>query len=418
MTRPVDTQLTVADAVARVLHDVPVLAGEELPLRNAHRLVLARDVVSPVTLPPWNNSAMDGYAVHAADLTTLPVLLPVLETVRAGGVATQPLPRRRAIRIMTGAPVPTGADSVVRVEDTDGGVERVEIRRDRDAGKNIRPRGEDIVAGQLVMPSGTTIGAAQLGVLASVGAADVVVHRAPRVAILTSGDELVELEQFQQVREGRRIVSSNSLTLHALVRDAGGEPHYLGIAADDPDSLRAHLQRAIGFDLLITSAGVSVGEHDFVRDVLAELGAELKFWRVRMRPGAPLAFGMLGAMPWLGLPGNPVSTMVTFELFGRPAIRKMRGHTRLFRRPIPVVLEEPVNAPAELTHFQRAVVTARDGARFARLTGPQSSGILTSMSLANALLIVPAGRGPVAAGETLNALPLDGDAELAEQFAL
>ena len=187
MTRPVDTQLTVADAVARVLHDVPVLAGHEVPLRSAHRLVLARDVVSPVTLPPWNNSAMDGYAVHAADLTTLPVVLPVLETVRAGGMATQPLPLGHAIRIMTGAPVPGGADSVVRVEDTDGGVERVEIRRDRDAGKNIRPRGEDIMAGQLVMPAGMTIGAAQLGVLASVGAADVVVHRAPYAGTVPLG---------------------------------------------------------------------------------------------------------------------------------------------------------------------------------------------------------------------------------------
>ncbi|MBI3567695.1 MAG: molybdopterin molybdotransferase MoeA [Gemmatimonadetes bacterium] len=416
--RPADTQLTVADAVERVLRDVPVLEAEEVPLRGAHGLVLAADVVSPITLPPWNNSAMDGYAVHAADLASLPTTLPVLETVRAGGIATQPLPRGHAIRIMTGAPVPEGADSVVRIEDTDRGLERVEIVRDRDAGKNIRPRGEDIREGQVVMPAGTTIAAAQLGVLASVGAADVMVHRAPRVAILTSGDELVELEQFQQVLDGNRIVSSNSLTLQALVRAAGGEPHYLGIAADDPESLRAHLRRAVGFDLLITSAGVSVGEHDFVRQVLAELGAEVRFWRVRMRPGAPLVFGMLGPMPWLGLPGNPVSTMVTFELFARPAIRKMRGHARLFRRPVPVVVEEPVHAPAELTHFQRAVVTTRDGQRYARLTGPQSSGILTSMSLANALLIVPAGRGDVTAGETLHALPIDGDAELAEQFSL
>ncbi len=414
----IDTQLTVHDAVARVLRDVRVLGEEELPLLSAYGRVLACDIVSPVTLPPWDNSAMDGYAVHAADLTMLPVALPVLETVRAGGTATQPLPRGHAIRIMTGAPVPAGADTVVRVEDTDGGVDRVEVRRDRDAGKNVRPRGEDIHAGQLVLPAGTTIGAAQMGVLASVGAADVIVHRVPRVAILTSGDELVELDRFQDVRDGKRIVSSNSVTLQALVRAAGGEPHYLGIAADDPESLRTHLRRAVGFDLLITSAGVSVGEHDFLRSVLGELGAELKFWRVRMRPGAPMVFGMLGEMPWLGLPGNPVSTMVTFELFARPAIRKMRGHSRLFRRPVPVTMEEPVHAGADLTHFQRAILTTRDGQRTARLTGRQSSGILTSMSLANALVIVPAGRGNVAAGETLHALPFDGDAELAEQFAL
>ena len=414
----IDTLLSISDAVTRVLSDVRTLAAESISLADAQGRVLAEDIVSPITLPPWNNSAMDGYAVHAADLATLPIALSVLETVRAGGAASQALPRGYAIRIMTGAPVPDGADTVVRLEDTDGGVERVEIRRDRDAGKNIRPRGEDIHAGQLVIPVGTTLGAAQLGVLASVGAAMVRVYRAPRVAILSSGDELVSLERFDEVLAGKRIVSSNSITLQALVRAAGGVPVELGIARDTPESLREHLALANDCDLLITSAGVSVGEHDFVREVLESLGAEMKFWRVRMRPGAPVAFGMLGGMPWLGLPGNPVSTMVTFELFARPAIRRMRGHQRLFRQPVPVVMDEAVHTTAELTHFLRGTVRTEHGVRHARLTGPQSSGILTSMSLANALIVVPAGMAGAPAGATLNALLLDGDAELLEQFAL
>jgi molybdopterin molybdotransferase len=332
---------------------------------------------------------------------------------------------------MTGAPIPEGADTVIRVEDTDGGLERVEIRSARDALKNVRPRGEDVVAGRVTMRAGTTLGAAQLGVLAAIGEATPSVHRLPRVAILTSGDELVELDRFAEVRAGRKIVSSNSYALQALVRAAGGEPVYLGIAADTRESLREHLERARDCDLIITSAGVSVGEFDYVREVLRELGAEMRFWRVRMRPGAPLGFGLLRGTPWIGLPGNPVSSMVTFELFARPAIRRMRGHTRLFRRPLDVELEEPVTTSAELTHFLRAVVTphsAPDAAApggatsstrlTARLTGPQSSSILTSMAHANALLVVPAGRPHVAAGEWLHALPLGEDAALADEFAL
>ena len=430
-----DYQLEVGEAVRRILADVHVLGTERLPLLEALGRVLASDVVSRVTLPPWNNSAMDGYAVRAADLLNVPVTLTVTETVAAGRFASRPVGAGEAIRIMTGAPIPTDADSVVRVEDTDGGRERVEIRDARDARKNVRPRGEDIVEGRVAIPAGTTLGAAQLGVLAAVGAAALDVIRAPRVAILTSGDELVELDRFDEVRAGRRIVSSNSYTLQALVRAAGGEPVYLGIAADTKDSLREHLERSRDCDLIITSAGVSVGEFDYVRDVLAELGAEMKFWRVRMRPGAPLGFGLLGGKPWIGLPGNPVSSMVTFELFARPAIRKLRGHTRLFRRPVEVELEEPVTINAELTHFLRVVVSPRAGtphdtphdtphaprltARLtARLTGPQSSGILTSMSLANALLIVPPDRTRVAVGETLHAIPLGDDADLAPDFAL
>jgi len=394
------------------------LGAERLPLLESMGRVLASDAVAGVTLPPWDNSAMDGYAVHASDLARIPVTLPVLETVAAGQFATRAVAAGEAIRIMTGAPIPAGADSVVRVEDTDAGTARVEIRSARDAGKNIRPRGEDIAEGRVAIPAGTALGAAQIGVLASIGLAQVDVYRAPRVAILTSGDELVELDGFDQVRSGRKIVTSNSYTLQAAVQAMGAIPVYLGIAGDTPQSLRAALGRARDCDMIITSAGISVGEFDYVRDVLAALGADMKFWRVRMRPGAPIGFGLLGGTPWLGLPGNPVSTLVTFELFARPAIRKMMGHARLFRRPVPVVLEEAVTVNAELTHFLRATITHSGSGATARLTGPQSSGILTSMSLANALLVVPAGRKRVDAGETLHAIPLGDDTALAADFAL
>jgi molybdopterin molybdotransferase len=410
--------LQVGDAVARILAEVRALGTVTRPLLDAYNFVLAADAVAPVTLPPWDNSAMDGYACLAADLAQVPVTLRVVESVAAGQFPARELSAGEATRIMTGAPVPEGCDTVVRVEDTDGGLERVRIRDARDARRNVRPRGEDIAAGRVAIAAGTPLGAAQIGVLASLGFADVEVVRAPRVAILTSGDELVELDRFDEVRNGTKIVSSNGYTLRALVRAAGGEPVYLGIARDTPDALRALLEHARGCDMIITSAGISVGEHDHMRGVLAAMGAVMKFWRVRMRPGAPIGFGLLDGKPWIGLPGNPVSTMVTFELFARPAIHRMRGHRKLFRRPVPVVLDEPVTIGAELTHFLRAIVTVRDGRSTARLTGPQSSGILTSMSNANALLVVPPDRRSVAAGETLHAILIGDDAELSGDFTL
>lgn len=409
------THLEVADAIARVTAAIRPLATERVPRAEAHGRVLARAVASRVALPPWRNAAMDGYAVRAADIATTPVTLPVTETVAAGQFPSGPIVAGAATRVMTGAPVPEGADTVVRVEDTDGGVARVEIRGNRDALKNVRPLGEDVQAGAEALPAGLTIGPAHLGVMAAVGCDAVEVFRQPRVAILSSGDELVTPERFAEVEAGRKIVSSNSVTLEALVRDSGGVPVPLGIAADTPESLREHLARAAGCDLIITSGGISVGAFDHVRDVLEALGASLDFWRVRMRPGAPIGFGLLGGTPWLGLPGNPVSTMVTFELFARPAIRKMRGHAALHRATIPVTLAEDVRVGVDLTHFLRVVVTrGADGGHTARLTGPQSSGILRSMALANALLVLPRGVLEAPAGTTLRAIPLGADGPFAD----
>jgi molybdopterin molybdotransferase len=320
---------------------------------------------------------------------------------------------------MTGAPIPLGADSVVRIEDTDRGVETVSIRDLRDLQKNIRRAGEDFSQGAELFDAGTEIRAAQLGVLASAGVAAVTVRRRPKVAVISSGDELVELNDLTDDVAGLKIVSSNSWTLPQLVRDAGGEPVDLGIASDDPASLRAKLEQSHGCDLIITSAGVSVGDLDNVRAVFSELGGELGFWKVRMRPGAPMAFGMLRGVPWLGFSGNPVSAMVSFEVFGRPVIRKMLGHSILHRALIPVRLEETVETAASLIHFLRARVSrASDGGFSARLTGSQSSAVLTGMARANALLIVPAESRSNPAGTMLKALPLTDDLWMTDQFEI
>ncbi|MEA3247208.1 MAG: gephyrin-like molybdotransferase Glp [Gemmatimonadota bacterium] len=399
-------QLDVAEAMARVVAGVARLGTERLPTAAARGRVLAAPVHSPVNLPPWNNSAMDGYAVRSADIAAVPATLRVIETVAAGAFPTRAPGPGEATRIMTGAPVPEGADTVVRVEDTDGGRQRVVIRDNRDAGRNVRPAGEDVRAGTEALPAGAVLGAAQLGLLAAVGAAEVEVVRQPRVAIISSGDELVPPERFAEVVAGRKIVSSNSVTLHELVRDAGGEPVDLGIAADTHESLREHLARAEGVHLVLTSGGISVGEFDYVREVLAERGATLDFWRVRMRPGAPIGFGELDGTPWIGLPGNPVSTMVTFELFVRPAIRVMRGHAAPFPATVGVVLGEPVTVGADLTHFLRVTLAPEGGHLVARLTGAQSSGMLSSMARADALLVLPRGVREAPAGAALRAIPL------------
>lgn len=414
---------SVTDAVARIVAGIEPLGVERVALLDALGRVLATPVVSPLTLPAWDNSAMDGYALRASDVegasADKPVTLTVLETVAAGAFPSRAVEAGSCTRIMTGAPLPEGADTVIRLEDTDGGTERVSIRNDRDAGRNLRYRGEDITTGMRVLECGQPIGAAQIGVLASVGASSVDVYRQPRVAFFASGDEIVDLDRFTEALDGKKIVTSNSYTLHSLVRLNGGIPVNLGVARDDPADIRARIDRAAGCDLLVTSAGISAGEFDYLRPVLAEAGVTLDVWRVRMRPGAPLGFGWLGKMPWIGLPGNPVSTMVTFELFVRPVLRRMLGHTRLFRRPIPVMLEEPVKIGAALTHFLRAIVSVKpDGTLSARLTGPQGSGILTSMSVANALLVIPHERPQVEAGEIVNALLLSDDAQLATHFSL
>ncbi len=416
MTAP----LAPRDAAVRILASLRRQPALRVPLDDALGAVLAETVVSPLDIPAWPNSAMDGYAARGEDVrgarADAPRRLTVLEVIAAGAFPTRTLSPGSCARIFTGAPVPEGADCVIRQEDTDLGTETVAITSDRDAGSNIRRAGEDIRRGATVLEAGAELGPAQLGVLASLAVATPLIHRRPRVAILGSGDELVDIDQPDQILSGRKVASSNTHTLAALVRQAGGEPVNLGIARDTPESLRAHLARATEADLLVTSAGISVGDHDHVRTVLQELGTELRFWRLRMRPGAPVGFGLLGPLPWIGLPGNPVSTMVTFELFVRPAIRFMAGRARPFRRTITVRAAEPITVGPRLQHFQRAVVTW-DGAGplpEARLTGPQGSGILSSMARANALLLLPEGQFETPAGATLQAIVLDDPVHVAD----
>ncbi len=402
--------MTPAEAARLIVASFQPLAPERRPLRDGLDAVLAEDVASPMDLPPWDNSAMDGYAVRSEDVREGNSLT-VIETVPAGQFPTKPVGSGQAIRIFTGAPLPHGADTVVRQEDTDSAANgHVTVRNTRDAGKNIRRRGEDIRKGTLVLPRGAALGPAQLGVLASIAHDRPLVHRTPRIAFMGSGDEIVDLDQKQEILAGTKIATSNSYTLDASIRRAAAEPINLGVARDTRESLRAHLEGAKGADVLVTTAGVSVGEHDLVRDVLTELGGELKFWRIGMRPGAPVGFGVLNGVPWIGLPGNPVSTMVTFELFVRPAIRRLQGHTLPFRRTVRVVVREPITLGPNLRHYLRAVVAEGE----ARLTGPQGSGILTSMARANALLIVPADMPAVAAGTELDALLLDDPQHVAE----
>ena len=417
--------LTPTEAARTILEHVAPLPASRRPLREVLDRVLAEDVTSPIDLPAWDNSAMDGYAARAADVEPArperKVTLAIVETVPAGRFPTKPIGPGQVTRIFTGAPLPAGADTVVRQEDTEADPtgRHVTVVTGRDAGKNVRYRGEDIRKDAVVLCAGTPLGPAQLGVLASIAHAAPLVHDAPRVAFMGSGDEIVDLDRAEDILSGKKVATSNSYTLHALIRRTGGIPVDLGVARDTKESLREHLARAQGADLLVTTAGVSVGEHDFVREVLTELGGEIKLWRIAMRPGAPVGFGLLGETPWIGLPGNPVSAMVTFELFVRPAIRRMLGHPLPFRRTVPVCVGEPIKLGPKLRHFLRAVVVPEGpggvgGKLTARLTGPQGSGILTSMARANALLIVPEDRHSVAAGETLAALLLDDPHHVAE----
>lgn len=381
---------------------------ERVPLAAALGGVLGESLTAGVSIPPWRSASMDGYAVHASDIANAPITLRVTGDVAAGGAHLTECARGEAVRIMTGAPVPPGADTVVRVEDTDGGVEQVLIRDARDAGRNVRPLGEDFRRGDLLLKAGDRVLPAAIGVLASAGFATVETHRAPTVSIVSSGDELVRVEDFSHVVAGERIVSSNSYSLPALVRDAGGLPRDGGITHDDPRALREAVESALACDLLLTSGGVSVGERDFTRRVMRDMGVDMKFWRVRIRPGGPLVFGMLDGIPWIGLPGNPVSALVTFELFVRPALFKMLGQTLLFPTPQSVTVDERITVSGDLTHYLRVIVEHTESGLHARLTGSQSSGVLTSMMRANALLIVPEGRKVYQAGATLRAIPLRG----------
>jgi len=413
--------ISVEEALDRILGYVRVLGEEESPILDSLGQVLAEDIRSSISVPPLDNAAMDGYAVRSEDTRgakeTSPRLLRVGDKVAAGEVSGYEVVAGTAVRIMTGAPVPRGADGVVRFEDTDEATraapsDEIGVLKEIEPGLNIRRAGEDIAKGSLVLGRGVVIGPAEVGVLASLGRKTVRVIRRPRVAILATGDELVDVGE---PRPSGKIYNSNSYSLAALVKYLGGIPRILGIARDSEDSVVASLRHGLEADMLLTSGGVSVGDYDVVKDVLAKQG-EISFWSVRMKPGKPLAFGVIrginGAgtgkrIPHLGLPGNPVSSMITFELFARPALLKMMGRENLTRPLLEAVIEDSVVNTDGRRIFARVVLERRGEQYLARLTGPQGSGILTSMALANGLAIIPEDRERVTAGERVQVMMLD-----------
>lgn len=403
------------DALEAILTRCAALPVERLDATRALGCAVAEEVVAEVFHPPWDNSAMDGFAVRAADVRDAsrddPVVLSVSDDVPAGSFPAGPVRPGTAVRVMTGAPVPEGATGVIRVEHTEE-LEpgRVAFYRDSDATRNIRRRGEDLSEGEVILRPGDPVTPATVGVLTMQGMRDVQVHRRPRVGVLSNGNELADFDDVEEVRAGRRIMNSNGYALAAQLLTVGAEPVMLGIARDDADDVTDRLAGADDCDAVISSAGVSVGDHDQVREALDRMGMERVFWRARIRPGSPLTFGLLGGRPFWGLPGNPVSAMVTFEVFLRPALRRMMGHRHAEAPRVRARARKAVSSSADLTHFYRVKLSrVGGGLPEAELTGPQGSGILTSMSAADGLLIVPEGVSGVEAGETVEVIPLPGD---------
>ena len=405
------TGLTPAEALRALLEVTPVMGAETLASRDALGRVLVEPVVSTRCLPPADNSAMDGYAVRAADVAhaspTTPVDLEVAFEVAAGAAGEGSLRPGEAARILTGAPLPRGADAVVRQEDAERAGDRVAVRIAPRPRENVRGAGEDVRVGEEVLGAGTLLGPAHLGMLASLGRSTVSVHQRPRVTVLSSGDELVEPDGEIA---GGRIVSSNSYSISAQCRELGAEPVYLGIARDTPEDLERRVRSGLRADVLVSSAGVSVGDRDYVRPVLEKLGCTWDFWGVRIKPGYPFAFGRCdedGGPLVFALPGNPVSAMVTFEQFVRPALRKMTGHTAWFRPLIALRLGERLDKKAGRLHFVRVRLERRGGEVVARPTGSQSSGVLRSMTEAQGLLLFPADATELREGDTATVQVLD-----------
>lgn len=400
--------LSVTEARDQILAAVSPLGTERVDLLAAVGMILREDILATRQQPPWDNSAMDGYALRAEDCVgasrTTPVTLTVVEEIRAGQLPQHTLQPGQAARIMTGAPLPPGADVILRQEDTNLGMEQVQIFAAPARGQDIRKAGEDHEVGDLLISSGQLLRPAEIGLLAGTRRTRVGVSRKPRVAILSTGDELCEPDE---VGHGGQIVNTNAYALAAQVMEAGAIPTLLPIAADTRESLRLILAEALTADVVISSGGVSVGTHDYVKEVLEELGVQMGFWRIRMTPGKPLAFGQMGSRLVFGLPGNPVSSLVTFELFVRPALLKLTGRRDLFRRCVLASMEETTPKRA-MPHFLRVKLRQDgDGQWVASSTGPQGSGILRSMSLADGLAFAPGDLHVVPAGSSLWVMGLD-----------
>ncbi len=423
MTMPVSDMISVEEARERILAFFSRLEPETKPVLEALGQVLAKDIVAPFDIPPLDNTAMDGYACRAADTAgatdASPVSLKVVGDLAAGYLHETPIGPGEAVRIMTGAPMPPGSDTIVPFEETDEPLRSagqaphrsgtVRVLKAADPGANIRYRGEDVRGGRTLIAAGRLVRPSEVGVLASIGLTEVSVYRRPVVAILSTGDEITE--PGQPLQPGR-IYDANASSVAAQVVKFGGIPRLLGIARDTVEDLTAKIHEGLSADMLVTSAGVSRGDFDVVKDVLANEGA-IDFWTVRMKPGKPLAFGAFTApdgrrIPHLGLPGNPVSSMVAFELFGRPAIFTMLGRSDWERPRLRAITRDAVVNTDARRFYARCIVTkGEDNRWYADLTGPQGSGILTSMSAANALTIIPEDQPRADPGDEIEVMMLD-----------
>jgi molybdopterin molybdotransferase len=398
--------LTVTEAQQSVLESIKLLGTESVGVEQSLGRVLAEDIRANRDLPPYDVSAMDGFALRSTDVANVPATLEIVEDIKAGDMPTKTVQAGQCARIMTGAPVPEGADAVIREEDTqEVAANRVQINKAVKQGNDIRPQGENMRNGNVVLSAGTEITPGVVGVLATVKAAQFGVYRRPRVAILSTGNEL---EGMHEPVDPNKIPDSNTYALMAQLQALGIEPALLGIARDDPLELERYLRQGLGFDVLLVSGGTSVGVHDYVRPTIEKLGVQMKFWRVAVRPGHPLAFGTTGTTAVFALPGNPVSSMVCFEEFVLPALRRMSGHARLYRRTMTARLAHAVKFSPGRTEFIRVQLTRDAAGYIASSTGTQSSGVLMSMSRADALLVVPSDSTGLAAGEQVTVQLLDG----------
>jgi molybdopterin molybdotransferase len=392
------TMIRVEEAAAIILEHTAPLGTERLPASQAVGRVLAAEIRAAEPMPPFNASTVDGYAVVAGDQSAR---RQVRAIITAGRPVDEAVRTGTSIRIMTGAPLPPGADAVIMQEFTREEDGHVVLERGVRPGENVNPRGQDIAEGQVVLSPGQALGAAEVGLVATLGIREVEVYRRPRVAVLSTGDELVEADEeapFGAIRD------SNRPALTAAISEAGGDPFSLGIAHDDEDLQRRLIRRGLEeADVLVTSGGVSVGTRDLIKPLLAEVGT-VYFGQVALKPGKPLTFAKSGQKVAFGLPGNPVSSLVSFEVFVRPALRKMQGYARLQRPTVEASLEHEVRKTPDRTEYQRATVVWRPDGLLARTTGLQSSSRLLSMVGANALLHIPPGEGTLAAGTRVQAL--------------